>query len=164
MFARSLLLPLWKTYSLQTVRTMCSVNLCATGPRRSIAKSTAPLWPTADGRHQLPNCQLRRSCDGEYVVPEFMPKKASFLMVHSFIDFHLQIPANAAPFDFFCTLGAAPPLPQRTRASASPRRPMTLKTSCLHRKSCNRNLRGSLLSQAAAARRRDDSRQVGGAT
>jgi len=37
------------------------------------------------------------------------------ILVHSFFDFNLQIPANAALFYVFCTLGAAPPLLQRTR-------------------------------------------------
>jgi len=37
------------------------------------------------------------------------------IVVHSFFDFNLQIPANAALFYVFCTLGAAPPLLQRTR-------------------------------------------------
>src|SRR5579871_300170 len=37
------------------------------------------------------------------------------ILVHSFFDFNLQIPANAALFYVLCTLGAAPPLLQRTR-------------------------------------------------
>ena len=37
------------------------------------------------------------------------------ILVHSFFDFNLQIPANAALFYVFCTLAAAPPLLQRSR-------------------------------------------------
>ncbi len=37
------------------------------------------------------------------------------LLVHSLLDFNLQIPANAALFYVFCTLAAAPPLLQRSR-------------------------------------------------
>jgi O-antigen ligase len=37
------------------------------------------------------------------------------ILVHSLIDFNLQIPANAALFYVFCTLAAAPPLLQRSR-------------------------------------------------
>jgi O-antigen ligase len=37
------------------------------------------------------------------------------ILVHSFFDFNLQIPANAALFYVFCTLAAAPPLLQRVR-------------------------------------------------
>ena len=37
------------------------------------------------------------------------------ILVHSFFDFNLQIPANAALFYVFCTLAAAPPLLQRAR-------------------------------------------------
>lgn len=37
------------------------------------------------------------------------------ILVHSFFDFNLQIPANAALFYVFCTLAAAPPLFQRSR-------------------------------------------------
>ena len=39
----------------------------------------------------------------------------SGILVHSLIDFNLQIPANAALFYVFCTLAAAPPLLQRSR-------------------------------------------------
>ncbi|MGA2019083.1 MAG: O-antigen ligase family protein [Candidatus Sulfotelmatobacter sp.] len=37
------------------------------------------------------------------------------ILVHSVLDFNLQIPANAALFYVFCTLAAAPPLFQRAR-------------------------------------------------
>lgn len=37
------------------------------------------------------------------------------ILVHSFFDFNLQIPANAALFYVLCTLAAAPPLFQRSR-------------------------------------------------
>ena len=37
------------------------------------------------------------------------------ILVHSFFDFNLQIPANAAFFYVLCTLAAAPPLLQRAR-------------------------------------------------
>jgi len=37
------------------------------------------------------------------------------ILVHSLLDFNLQIPANAALFYVFCTLAAAPPLLQRAR-------------------------------------------------
>ncbi len=37
------------------------------------------------------------------------------ILVHSFFDFNLQIPANAALFYVFCTTAAAPPLLQRSR-------------------------------------------------
>jgi O-antigen ligase len=37
------------------------------------------------------------------------------VLVHSLLDFNLQIPANAAIFYVFCTLGAAPRLLQKTR-------------------------------------------------
>lgn len=37
------------------------------------------------------------------------------ILVHSLIDFNLQIPANAALFYVFCTIAAAPPLLQRAR-------------------------------------------------
>ena len=37
------------------------------------------------------------------------------ILVHSLVDFNLQIPANAALFYVFCTLAAAPPLFQRAR-------------------------------------------------
>ncbi len=37
------------------------------------------------------------------------------ILVHSFFDFNLQIPANAALFYVFCTLAAAPPLFQHSR-------------------------------------------------
>ncbi len=39
----------------------------------------------------------------------------SGILVHSIVDFNLQIPANAALFYVFCTIAAAPPLLQRTR-------------------------------------------------
>lgn len=37
------------------------------------------------------------------------------ILVHSLLDFNLQIPANAALFYVFCTIAAAPPLLQRAR-------------------------------------------------
>jgi O-antigen ligase len=37
------------------------------------------------------------------------------ILVHSFFDFNLQIPANAAWFYVYCSLAAAPPLLQRAR-------------------------------------------------
>lgn len=37
------------------------------------------------------------------------------ILVHSFFDFNLQIPANAALFYTFCSLAASPPLMQRAR-------------------------------------------------
>ena len=37
------------------------------------------------------------------------------ILVHSFVDFNLQIPANAALFYVFCTIAAGPPLFQRSR-------------------------------------------------
>lgn len=37
------------------------------------------------------------------------------ILVHSLVDFNLQIPANAALFYVFCTIAAAPPLLQRAR-------------------------------------------------
>jgi len=37
------------------------------------------------------------------------------ILVHSLVDFNLQIPANASLFYVFCTLAAAPPLMQRSR-------------------------------------------------
>jgi O-antigen ligase len=37
------------------------------------------------------------------------------ILVHSFLDFNLQIPANAAIFYVLCTVAAAPPLLQRAR-------------------------------------------------
>jgi hypothetical protein len=37
------------------------------------------------------------------------------ILVHSLLDFNLQIPANAALFYVLCTTAAAPPLLQRTR-------------------------------------------------
>jgi O-antigen ligase len=37
------------------------------------------------------------------------------ILVHSLVDFNLQIPANAALFYVFCTIAAAPPLYQRSR-------------------------------------------------
>lgn len=43
------------------------------------------------------------------------------ILVHSLVDFNLQIPANAALFYVFCTIAAAPPLTQRLRK----RRPVT---------------------------------------
>jgi O-antigen ligase len=43
------------------------------------------------------------------------------ILVHSLVDFNLQIPANAALFYVFCTLAAAPPLFQR----AKKRKPVT---------------------------------------
>src|SRR5712672_2865783 len=39
----------------------------------------------------------------------------SGILVHSAVDFNLQIPANAALFYVFCTIAAAPPLLQRSR-------------------------------------------------
>jgi O-antigen ligase len=43
------------------------------------------------------------------------------IMVHSLLDFNLQVPANAALYYVLCTLAAAPPLLQRSRK----RRPVT---------------------------------------
>ncbi len=43
------------------------------------------------------------------------------ILVHSFFDFNLQIPANAALFYVFCSIAAAPPLLQRSKK----RRPVT---------------------------------------
>jgi O-antigen ligase len=43
------------------------------------------------------------------------------ILVHSLVDFNLQIPANAALFYVFCTIAAAPPFFQRTRK----RKPVT---------------------------------------
>jgi O-antigen ligase len=37
------------------------------------------------------------------------------ILVHSLVDFNLQIPANAAIFYVFCSIAAAPPLVQRAR-------------------------------------------------
>ncbi len=37
------------------------------------------------------------------------------ILIHSLIDFNLQIPANAAMFYVFCTIAAAPPFLQRAR-------------------------------------------------
>jgi len=37
------------------------------------------------------------------------------ILVHSLVDFNLQIPANAALFFVFCSIAAAPPLLQRSR-------------------------------------------------
>ena len=37
------------------------------------------------------------------------------ILIHSFVDFNLQIPANAALFFVFCSIAAAPPLLQRLR-------------------------------------------------
>ena len=37
------------------------------------------------------------------------------MLVHSFVDFNLQIPANAALFYVFCSIASAPPLLQRSR-------------------------------------------------
>lgn len=37
------------------------------------------------------------------------------ILVHSFFDFNLQIPANAAIFYVFCSIAAAPPLLQRSK-------------------------------------------------
>jgi len=37
------------------------------------------------------------------------------ILVHSLVDFNLQIPANAALFYVFCTIAAAPPLTSRMR-------------------------------------------------
>ena len=43
------------------------------------------------------------------------------IMVHSLLDFNLQVPANAALYYVLCTIAAAPPLLQRSRK----RRPVT---------------------------------------
>jgi O-antigen ligase len=43
------------------------------------------------------------------------------IMVHSLLDFNLQVPANAALYYVLCTIAAAPPLWQRSRK----RRPVT---------------------------------------
>lgn len=40
---------------------------------------------------------------------------ATGILVHSLVDFNLQIPANAALFYVFCAMAAAPPLLQRSR-------------------------------------------------
>jgi hypothetical protein len=40
---------------------------------------------------------------------------ATGILVHSVLDFNLQIPANAALFYVLCTIAAAPPLLQRAR-------------------------------------------------
>ena len=40
------------------------------------------------------------------------------ILVHSFFDFNLQIPANAAIFYVYCSIAAAPPLLQRSRKRA----------------------------------------------
>jgi len=40
---------------------------------------------------------------------------AAGILVHSLVDFNLQIPANAALFYAFCAIAAAPPLLQRSR-------------------------------------------------
>lgn len=37
------------------------------------------------------------------------------ILIHSLVDFNLQIPANAALYYVFCTIAAAPPLLQRSR-------------------------------------------------
>jgi O-antigen ligase len=37
------------------------------------------------------------------------------ILIHSLVDFNLQIPANAALFYVFCTIAASPPLLQRSR-------------------------------------------------
>ena len=37
------------------------------------------------------------------------------ILVHSLVDFNLQIPSNAALFYVFCSIAAAPPLLQRLR-------------------------------------------------
>lgn len=47
------------------------------------------------------------------------------ILIHSFFDFNLQIPANAALFYVFCSLAASPPLLQRSRK----RRPATPSSS-----------------------------------
>jgi hypothetical protein len=39
------------------------------------------------------------------------------ILVHSLVDFNLQIPANAALFYVLTTIAAAPPLLQRTKKS-----------------------------------------------
>lgn len=49
------------------------------------------------------------------------------ILVHSLIDFNLQIPANAALFYVFCTIAAAPPLLQRARK----RRPVSAEEEAL---------------------------------
>lgn len=40
---------------------------------------------------------------------------ATGILIHSLVDFNLQIPANAALFYVFCSIAAAPPLLQRSR-------------------------------------------------
>ncbi len=47
------------------------------------------------------------------------------ILVHSFFDFNLEIPANAALFYVFCTLAAARPLLQRARRRISTPTPAT---------------------------------------
>ena len=37
------------------------------------------------------------------------------ILVHSLLDFNLQVPANAALYYVLCTIAAAPPLLQRSR-------------------------------------------------
>ncbi len=44
----------------------------------------------------------------------------SGILIHSLLDFNLQIPANAAIFYVFCTIAAAPPLLQRTTRKRRP--------------------------------------------
>jgi O-antigen ligase len=45
------------------------------------------------------------------------------ILVHSFFDFNLQIPANAALFYVFCTLAASPPLLQQRSRKRKPATP-----------------------------------------
>jgi len=45
---------------------------------------------------------------------------ATGILVHSLFDFNLQIPANAALFYVFCTIGAAPRLLQKSRNKRKP--------------------------------------------
>lgn len=45
------------------------------------------------------------------------------ILVHSFLDFNLQIPANAALFYVLCTIAAAPPFLQRSRKRKPVRTP-----------------------------------------
>jgi hypothetical protein len=44
----------------------------------------------------------------------------SGILIHSLLDFNLQIPANAAIFYVFCTIAAAPRLLQRTTRKRRP--------------------------------------------
>jgi hypothetical protein len=47
--------------------------------------------------------------------PAFARNRVIGILVHSLVDFNLQIPANAALFYVLTTIAAAPPLLQRTK-------------------------------------------------